>query len=76
MCILTRSRTCEYTVDRQARAIGEKELRNKKGQWMYKLRTLRPASGLREDDGFYSRTERPVWACARDDVTFSLGFLN
>ena len=58
MCILTRSRTCEYTVDRQARAIGEKELRNKKGQWMYKLRTLRPASGLRKDDGFYGQNRK------------------
>ena len=58
MCILTRSRTCEYTVDRQARAIGEKELRNKKGQWMYRLRTLRPASGLREDDGFYGQNRK------------------
>ena len=75
MCILTRSRTCEYTVDRQARAIGEKELRNKKGQWKYKLRTLRPASGVREDEDFMARTERPVWACARDDATFSLSCL-
>ena len=40
------------------RAIGEKELRNKKGQWKYKLRTLRPASGVREDDGFYGQNRK------------------
>ena len=57
------------------RAIGEKELRNKKGQWMYKLRTLARPRDFVKMMVFMARTERPVWACARDDATFSLSCL-
>ena len=39
------------------RAKGEKELRKKEGQWMYRLETLRP-QGLNEDDGFYAQSRK------------------
>ena len=39
------------------RAMGERELREKEGQWMYRLGTLRP-QGLNEDDGFYIQNRK------------------
>ena len=39
------------------RAMGERELRKKEGQWMYRLGTLRP-QGLNEDDGFYAQNRK------------------
>ena len=33
---------------------GERELRDKEGQWIYKLGTLAPG-GLNENDGFYGQ---------------------
>ena len=46
--------------------MGERELRKKEGQWMYRMATLRP-QGLNEDDGFKPRTERRARARAGDD---------
>ena len=39
------------------RAKGERELRKKEGQWMYRLETLRP-QGLNEDGGFYAQNRK------------------
>ena len=36
------------------RAMEGSELREKEGQWIYRLGTLRP-QGLNEDDGFYAQ---------------------
>ena len=38
-------------------AMGERELRKKEGEWMYRLGTLRP-QGLNEDDGFYAQNRK------------------
>ena len=39
------------------RAKGEKELRDKEGQWVYKLGTLKP-QGLNENGGFYAQNRK------------------
>ena len=39
------------------RAMGERKLWKKEGQWMYRLGTLRP-QGLNEDDGFYAQNRK------------------
>ena len=36
---------------------GERELRDKKGQWIYKLGTLLP-HGLNDNDGFYAQNKK------------------
>ena len=36
---------------------GEERLRDKKGQWAYRLRTVAP-DGLNSDDFFYSQNRR------------------
>ena len=39
------------------RAMEGSELREKEGQWIYRLGTLRP-QGLNEDDGFYAQNRK------------------
>ena len=36
---------------------GERELRDKEGQWIYKLGTLLP-HGLNDNDGFYAQNKK------------------
>ena len=46
------------------RVKGERELRDKEGQWIYKLGTLLPY-GLNDNDGFMPKTRRHVGVRAR-----------